>query len=61
MPEIKEIYDEASPMKPRIEKLRESQQAGNQGKGPKQEAEMEKDSFFGPLNSVQGHQVNIKD
>jgi hypothetical protein len=61
MPEIKEINDRRSQMLPDIEELRESQKEGGEGKGPKQEPEMAKESFFGPLNSCQGHEVEIKD
>lgn len=53
MPEIKTIHDKNSEMLPHVDKLMESAKQGSTGKGLPE-------NDYGPLNSCQGHQVEIK-
>jgi len=53
MPEITTIHDKNSEMLPHVDKLRESQKQGGQGRGLPE-------NDHGPLNSIQGHGVEIK-
>jgi len=53
MPEITTIHDKNSEMLPHVDKLRQSQKQGGEGRGlPENET--------GKLNEAQGHQVEIK-